>query len=611
MFGDKFKAVRSRLQMTDYIKAVLKAFLAGQVFWINYDIYTESELLGDKLERFYRYMELSLPAVVFCALSALFLLIDRYGVEKKKSIWLQLYEILFAFAMVAGYSLEKYKSFKMLHCDGIQLLKTVLLIIGWLLLMDLIVRIVQMLYFGRTERSTAVESWDKKRYFKYMGIMLLLWLPYIILSYPTLIAFDTANSILQALGQMEPTNQHPYSLVLLLKFFLFLGDIFADYNLGLFLFSIMQMILFSFALTYTLKLLSMAGTGHNVIVGLLVVYSIVPLFPVYAVTICKDSSYGISLLYFVCFLVKLTFFDDKWSIPLCVGLISSGFMMCATRHNGLYVIILTAPVFIRKYRKEWKRAVLIFAAVICLFSGYNQIIYRGLGVKKMNNRGLFSIVFQTTAVYLTDHGDDLSDSEKETLGLLLKDLDKIPERYDPQLSDPVKSKYNFPTVKDWKKIFPLWVRMFFRHPKDYIRAYASNYYGYFYIDYKDRVRPLYMVSFQEDLQEATGIKFLSERNAGLLKKYLKCWERLPLGNLSFSLGFWMWILLFAVVVSLNRKNTKAFMILTPLLLTCLTILASPVNGYFRYMVPVIICEPLVMVMCLKRVSHAETYDRQN
>lgn len=606
MFGKKIEMDRSCLQTANCIKACLKAFLAGQVFWINYDIYTKSELLGDKLERFYRSMELSLPPVVFCVLAALFLLMDQYGVEKKKSRWLQLYEILFAIAMVAGYSLEKYKSFKLLHCDWMQLIKTVVLIIGWILILDLILRIGQMLYDRWTNQPAESKPMDNKRYFKYAGIMLLLWLPYIIMCYPTLIAFDTAKSIQQALGQIEATNQHPYSLVLLLKFFLTVGDFFADYNFGMFLFSLAQMILFSLALAYTLKLLSMAGLGHNVIVGLLAIYSIVPLFPVYAVTICKDSSYGIALLYFVCFLVKLTFFNDKWSIPYSVGLIASGFMMCATRHNGFYVIVLTAPFFIWKFRKEWKRALIIFVAIFCLFSGYDQIIYRGLGVKKMNNRGLFSIVFQTTASYLSDYGDDLSESEKETLGLLLKDLDTIPEKYDPQLSDPVKSRYNFPTVKDWKKIFPLWVRMFFRHPKAYIRAYANNYYGYFYIDYKDRVRPLYMISFQEDLQEATGIKFLSPQNANTLKMYLRFWERLPLGNLSFSLGFWMWMMLFAAVVSLIRKNSNAYMILIPLLLTTLTILASPVNGYYRYMIPVIICEPLVIAMCIKKADRAVT-----
>ena len=148
------------------------------------------------------------------------------------------------------------------------------------------------------------------------------------------------------------------------------------------------------------------------------------------------------------------------------------------RQEGVYLIILTSLVMLIATRKRFflRLAVLAFAG----FYLYTQVLLPACSVKASNPREIFSIPFQQTARYLRDAGDDVTPEEKEAISAIL-DYDNLPERYNPNLSDPVKATYNTDAGTDeLLAYFEAWFQMLLRHPDIYVQATMNNLYGYFY-----------------------------------------------------------------------------------------------------------------------------------
>ena len=64
-------------------------------------------------------------------------------------------------------------------------------------------------------------------------------------------------------------------------------------------------------------------------------------------------------------------------------------------------------------------------------------------------------------------------------------VENIGEKYNPVLSDPVKTEFKNEVFKDNKIEFvKLWGKLLLRYPKDYIESFISNSYGYYYPEAK-------------------------------------------------------------------------------------------------------------------------------
>ncbi len=64
----------------------------------------------------------------------------------------------------------------------------------------------------------------------------------------------------------------------------------------------------------------------------------------------------------------------------------------------------------------------------------------------------------------------------------------------------------------------------------------------------------------------------------------------------YSVGFHVWILLLSTGYVFYKKQYKSLIGLIPCISVLLTCLASPVNGYWRYALPIIMSCPITIAI---------------
>ena len=100
-----------------------------------------------------------------------------------------------------------------------------------------------------------------------------------------------------------------------------------------------------------------------------------------------------------------------------------------------------------------------------------------MGIEKGNIKEMFSAPMQMSARYIRDHGDEVTEEEREALELFFNDYDNVAANYDPTCADPVKNMV-FVEKKNLPTYFSTWFKMGLKHPGTYFDAFICLNYGY-------------------------------------------------------------------------------------------------------------------------------------
>jgi hypothetical protein len=122
-------------------------------------------------------------------------------------------------------------------------------------------------------------------------------------------------------------------------------------------------------------------------------------------------------------------------------------LMCLFRNNGIYVCLLTLPILLIINKQNRLK---IFILLLSLFGSmqiFNKVIIPALGVSDGSIREALSIPFQQTARLVKYNEGIIQDKDKEIIDKVLV-YETLGDRYDPNLSDPVKNKYNPNATKE-------------------------------------------------------------------------------------------------------------------------------------------------------------------
>ena len=431
-------------------------------------------------------------------------------------------------------------------------------------------------------------------------LMIICWVPYIVAFYPAILSPDPSNQIRQFFGiqndyyeyvVMIPegakiTNHHPVVHTLLLGGAAKLGAIVGDINLGLFLYSLIQVAILAATLAYTIKFLKERGINEGYLMLMLGVYSFVPVFPLYGMSVVKDTIFGCLVILYgmkLYWLVKSETILRKeilTTVAIMIGMI-------LLRNNGIHVILLSLPLLLlTKKELGYKAKVLAMAGGVIVFNVvWNVAVLPYFKVTPGSVREKLSIPFQQTARYAKEHGEEVTGEEREVIDKILG-YETLAERYKPEISDPVKNGFNKNATKeDLKKYFRVWVEEGVKHPKTYAEATIENTYGYFY-PLKTRWYIYYV--FDERLNES-GLSyhyidsFEGAREA--LASYGVAFPYIPVVGWLVNIGVNVWMLVFMVGYLLYRGKRREVIYLVPSLVLVLVCVASPVNCYFRYALP--------------------------
>lgn len=545
----------------------------------DYLLAQAAELLGE-----YRF-----TAVLIFSLAYGFLLyIDRAVDCRERKKWTDwLLPLFFSFCLFMGQSFQETNSWN--YCFGslVNFVKFVLALCGMTILLQKCRMMLEKAYEYLSEScwQNRVSRWlfGKHCFLKIFFLLLLLWLPVILLSFPGNLCYDVIGQIEQVVGRTAYSAHHPLLHTLLVGGLVQLGKtLMGSYDAGLFLYILVQALLLASALAGTIWWLNRqeferGRVSHLILLVILGVYVFSPMYSNMASTAIKDIPFVAAVIWYVILLAELCFHRQRlkdWrfaAIFLAVQV-----LMSLLRNNGFYVMVLTGAVFCVLWWKQSERAMrvrMMFCLLLLpvllsrLFSG---ILLTGLSAEKGKAAEMFSLPFQQTARYLQLYREELTMEEKTAIEAVLGDTAEIAKNYNPDLADPVKRLYyeqDEVTGKELAGYFAVWGKDFFKHPCVYLEAFFAHVYGWF--DPAVSNAPRYEAEC--DLFLRKGL--FKDADKVLLFVYRLADRVTPLGLLQ-NVGAYTWGL-FLLWGYLWKKNKKSLVLLTPLLVSLLICMVSP------------------------------------
>lgn len=468
-----------------------------------------------------------------------------------------------------------------------------------------------------------LDTFQKHPFLVSFLIMILFWLIYIIAFYPIILSPDPSFQIKQYFNEhtkyidwviqinenVNMTTHHPVIHTYLLGICIQIGRVLINDNFGLFIYSFLQIITLASVLAYTISFSFKHSVSRKWCILLLLIYSLVPMFPLYAMSGVKDTYYTSFIILYVLFIFDMvtSYKNSKisWKYVIYITLVS--FLIILFRNNGIYVIVLTFPLLILFTHPNRRKFILILVLLLGGNQLYNKVLIPSLGISEGSIREVLSIPFQQTARYVTYHDKELTNNQRKQIDAIIG-YEDLKERYDPEKADPVKNNYNkYTTTEELVSYLKeVWLDGLMKHPTTYIEATINNTYGYFYPNsmkwyiyhkYDNRITENNLVDYHYN--SLSSIRNILSKNAIIYPYY-------PVVGLLSNIGFSTWILFLLAVYVIDRKKKEYLMVLSPLLVTLLVCVASPVNTYFRYAMPYVFMIPVLIGLIVSNTKKATT-----
>lgn len=538
---------------------------------------------------------------------------------------------LFSFFMIFGKSFELTGSWDLVFADYAQLIKSFIGGVGYYALFYFVIHSV-FEFMENKNNSTdykncrGIEFFNKRPFFASFIIILIVWLLYFIAHLPGMFMYDTGMQILQSYNIEDSTakylnlisenvklnDHHPIVHTLILGGFVKLGHLlFRSENIGYFFYTLLQMLISAATIAYSISYMTKKQAPLWFRMGVLIYYSIVPAFVNWAILGTKDTLFSCMMLLYIIILLEMlenesVFHNYKRMILLFFILLACSLL----RNNGIHIILLSFPLLTLIQKKYLKHIILVVTGVYIIYFGFHHVLLPSLQITEGSIREAFSIPFQQTARYVRDYGNEVTEEERNAIDAIFE-YDKLADKYDPDLSDPVKKLYDENSDReDLSNYFRIWFRMFFKHPDVYVQATMNNVYGYFY--YSKVATPIYTYTWAQQrmdaVNETAGFNFGFIDSLAPMRKfyfeYSEAFKKLPGFSLFHSCAIYSWILIMGIAFAIRKSDKKYLAAYAPLLAMLLFCVLSPSNGnrYFRYSYPIAYCLPVVIGIQLSRLK---------
>lgn len=438
-------------------------------------------------------------------------------------------------------------------------------------------------------------------------VLLVLWLPYLIISYPGAMSWDTWIMFDEFLSD-SISNYQSVTYTYLFIWFFRLSVLLGNINLSLFFLSCSHYILYAVIFAYSFVVLRKLGVPSWFKVMTWLVYAFNPLITGYIGVAIKDCVY--SVLLFGSFLVMVEIYmakTGKLPVRKYVALAAMIIVACLVRKNGIYVYagVILAMFLCSMSKKAQKNEIkaktrVTVSAALVIYLLIYMSIQTVVRPVPDNTTEMYSLPFQQTARYVRDHGEELTPEQIEIIDNVLE-YDTLAERYDPMISDPVKER-SYGSFAVTGPYFKLWFEQFFKHPGTYFAATGEQ--NYYLLSPEAEVTDItYFINAHEFYQHATYYPINTYENLfcppdsvkGLqnaLFRYNVTVQFLPFVNLLWNGSYAFYFLAIVTAYFISRK--KDVSILAVFWMTILFVVIGPaIYGHPRYLFPIIYSLPVL------------------
>lgn len=466
----------------------------------------------------------------------------------------------------------------------------------------------------KTDSGERVPACAQKIFLISFSVFIIAWLPYVLSCLPGGIFSDTFQSIGQALnmddyGYHATNNHNPVLYTFLWRAAIVVsrkGGHEITHAAGLFL--AVQYAIFAASMAYVIAWVYKRGISLILTFLLTAFVALFPLYPMWMVSLWKDTNYGLSLLFLTLLLGDLAFergknllSDPKFLLKFYLA----GMLTAFTRNNGKYVlygvILLLTVLALRRNRRmpsekrfNLRRPLICFFTLILSIEVIQGPLYDRLDFNLDRAEESLAVPFQQMA-YLVCNDYELTDEELTYINNIYP-IDSLKEYYTPMLFDTIKwsgSDFHIEFVEaDPATFFRIYFRLLTRHPIGCLKAFALETCGFWAPgikcgsggDVNIRVwNNEYSVVNHDLFQQLTGLSLVDK---------ISGWTTVRGGVYVYCMFYCLYLLV------LNQDYRKT-MILLPAMLNWMTILiATPIASSFRYINIMLLILPIeAMLIC--------------
>lgn len=581
--------MNQRAKVANLIKAIMTAE-AMTVSFASTKAGNITDLVYDILEN-YSFMAI----VLFAVFIVFYNFTSKRESDKKEYMGLS---IFFSLSLLVSKSFAETNSFA--YCFG-SISNFVLFIVSLVGYTCLFADLIPVFVEGY-RKINLFEKVYNLTFRKSFVIIMAFWIPAILLSFPGNLCYDVLGEIGMAMGDVPITSHHPLLHILLIGFFIKIGELIGNISIGLFMYIIFQSVMLALALAGTIAWLKKEKACSDMMLLVIFgVYCISPMYSNMASTAIKDVPFMATVVWYVVLLAEMAFHKEKIKEGKFVAIfIAVSVLTCLLRNNGLYMVALSGVVITVVWWRNAERDVRIRLALVLIVLPivFSKIIDGGLMVATKADKGsaieALSVPLQQSARYLQLYKDELTDEEITVYNNTFVDYREAAAAYNPDLADPVKTFAYYGREKGTLSLssyLAIWVKDFFKHPVVYFEAFFAHIYGW--LDPAIANAPRYEV---EESVFGTGLSVPQK----IVLFYYRFAERITPLNVLQNVGIYTW-LLFILLRILKDENKNIRCLTAPLVVSLLICMASPCfYGHPRYAFPYMFTLPFYYGFALKK-----------
>ncbi len=530
----------------------------------------------------------------------------RFRMRKQRNrnktwLWPVLFGVMLSASIVMGYQLEKNDHIDLSHVSswGIFIILTSGLAVFAGAVRD---------YLPFNSVKGLQRGYTEKEYAAVWAFLIIANLVVLFGVYPGFFVYDAQTEVTEVLTRSFTTH-HPLLHVLMLGGSVaFFHKYTGSYNIGIFVYTLVQLLIMTWIYTYILNYLKMHGAGRLFRRITCVFFGVFPTIVMYTLCSSKDGL-------FAAFLVLTVILMLEWDECTSSSgkkvkrnqIIFVAVLMMLFRHNGFYAYLVFALVLIiagmlSKESVSVKRERMKFLLIpLVLYLIISALMSKGLSAETGEHQEMLTVPLQQLARVYAFEPDAFSEEDKETLTEFISEEGL--SHYTPRLSDILKSYFDNERYEENPAAFwKLWAKIGMRNPASYLNAWCLTSYGYWYPGAVINVyqgNTVFTFTYADSSYFGYEVELPGERQSFIPiidKIYRKLsiekfQQNIPVISLIFAPAFYFWASILFLLIAWERSSKAIYPFLL-ILLVWLTVLLGPTYLvryviYLWYIVPVL------------------------
>ena len=522
--------------------------------------------------------------------------------------------LVFSFFLVMGRAYDKVQQHPMTTGQH-YLLILILGILIYPLIIGLWECISRRNEASKSIKEDASDAFTRKHRVMIFGMLFIAWIPCWLAAYPGFFCYDATQEFNGVYNNMFSAH-HPIWHSMLLTYPMMLSErVFGNFNVGIAAYCLFQMICGAAVFSYVVCFLQKYVRRIWVSLLALTYYMFCPVIVLFSSCTTKDVMSGLLVTFFLLRFYELHLCEGNeggkkgtWRVLLSVGLVA---IVLFSKKN--IVIAMVLYLFFQVcYRKQWKKRATVLLCGMAVYYLGNGVMMKVLEAEPSAIAEALSVpAQQIAAVYTYEGGREAFNEEQWEMLCNIFVEEELEGNYCPWLSDPVKQRIESQYVSGHLMEFvQLWGELLLTFPEHYLNAFNYMTYQAWYpftdmTGYNNTwyTYQEFKTCFFACTIEAPGT--LESVFPGLFEKMRsfslqECVWKKPVIGMLCSVGFHMWMLLFAIGYSVYKKQWKRTVLL---LFPCCLILTNFMGPIVlvRYYLFLFYLFPIVLgTMCMKR-----------